>query len=240
MKEISIGSSKEQVYERSDYPADKIRAILGQETIAVLGYGVQGRGQSLNMRDNGLKIVGGRGETHIVPTQATDNPAAIGPVDFVMFCVKLWDVESAGAAIKPLVGPNTAVIPFQNGIDAHERLAPILGPDHVMGGVAQISATIAEPGASRAARPIKSTAREPLPVSIADTPSANNASAFLGSRCKMPRSTRSAAACWPDDSSDHACPTASDRGNSSMPGMLGRAMRWVCRRLPRPSSEIGA
>ena len=57
MKEISIGSSKEQVYERSDYPADKIRAILGQETIAVLGYGVQGRGQSLNMRDNGLKVI---------------------------------------------------------------------------------------------------------------------------------------------------------------------------------------
>ena len=57
MKEISIGSSTEQVYERSDYPADKIRSILGKETIAVLGYGVQGRGQSLNMRDNGLNVI---------------------------------------------------------------------------------------------------------------------------------------------------------------------------------------
>jgi 2-dehydropantoate 2-reductase len=58
-------------------------------------------------------------------------------------------VESAGAAIKPLVGPTTAVIPLQNGIDASERLIPILGAQAVMGGVAQISATIAKPGLIR-------------------------------------------------------------------------------------------
>jgi 2-dehydropantoate 2-reductase len=101
------------------------------------------------MRANGLRIEGGRGETVVSPAQATDDPATIGPVDFVMFCVKLWDVESAGEAIKPLIGPNTAVLPFQNGVDAHERLLPILGAEHVMGGVAQISATIAEPGVIR-------------------------------------------------------------------------------------------
>ena len=48
-------------------------------------------------------------------------------MDIVLFCVKLWDVESAGAAIRPMVGPDTAVIPLQNGIDAADRLAPILG-----------------------------------------------------------------------------------------------------------------
>jgi 2-dehydropantoate 2-reductase len=101
------------------------------------------------MRASGLRIEGGRGETLINPVQATDDPASIGPVDFVLFCVKLWDVESAGAAIRPLVGPQTAVLPFQNGIDAHERLIPILGAQAVMGGVAQISATIAEPGVIR-------------------------------------------------------------------------------------------
>ena len=101
------------------------------------------------MRENGLKIEGGRGETHIVPTQATDDPATIGPVDFVLFCVKLWDVESAGEQIRPLIGPDTAVIPLQNGIDASERLIPILGAKAVMGGVAQISATIAAPGVVR-------------------------------------------------------------------------------------------
>jgi 2-dehydropantoate 2-reductase len=101
------------------------------------------------MRRNGLRIEGGRGETIVNPAQATDDPATIGPVDFVLFCVKLWDVESAGAAIKPLIGPTTAVIPLQNGIDSSDRLIPILGTQAVMGGVAQISATITEPGVIR-------------------------------------------------------------------------------------------
>jgi 2-dehydropantoate 2-reductase len=98
------------------------------------------------MQEHGLKVLGPRGDIHLVPTKATDDPGAIGEVDVVLFCVKLWDVESAGAAIRPLIGKTTAVIPLQNGIDASERLIPILGKDAVMGGVAQISATIAEPG----------------------------------------------------------------------------------------------
>src|SRR5499425_898844 len=101
------------------------------------------------MQEHGLKVLGPRGDIHLQPTKATDRPASIGPVDLVLFCVKLWDVESAGAAIRPLVGPNTAVIPLQNGIDASERLIPILGKEAVMGGVAQISATISEPGVIR-------------------------------------------------------------------------------------------
>ena len=79
------------------------------------------------MKSAGLKVVGPRGDIHLVPTRATDDPAEIGKVDIVLFCVKLWDVESAGERIKPLVGPGTAVIPLQNGIDAPERLIPILG-----------------------------------------------------------------------------------------------------------------
>ena len=101
------------------------------------------------MRTDGLRVFGPRGNVHVNPTQATDEPAAIGPVDVVLFCVKLWDVESAGAAIRPLVGPNTAVIPLQNGVDASERLIPILGKNAVMGGVAQISGTLSEPGVIR-------------------------------------------------------------------------------------------
>lgn len=101
------------------------------------------------MQQNGLQVLGPRGDIHLTPTQATDDPASIGPVDLVLFCVKLWDVESAGTAIKPLIGPSTGVIPLQNGIDAADRLGPILGKDAVMGGVAQISATIAEPGVIR-------------------------------------------------------------------------------------------
>ena len=101
------------------------------------------------IRANGLKIEGDRGETLITPAQATDDPAQIGVVDYVIFCVKLWDVESAGAAIKPIVGPQTAVIPQQNGVDAHERLIPILGREAVMGGTAWVTGSIIAPGVIR-------------------------------------------------------------------------------------------
>jgi 2-dehydropantoate 2-reductase len=101
------------------------------------------------MKSQGLKVQSERGDTHLVPTRATENPAEIGKVDIVLFCVKLWDVESAGQHIRPLIGSDTAVIPLQNGIDAAERLIPILGSGAVMGGVAQISASITEPGVIR-------------------------------------------------------------------------------------------
>src|SRR6201998_4774760 len=83
------------------------------------------------MRERGLQVLGPRGDIPLKPTRATDDPAAIGPVDVVLFCVKLWDVESAGAAIRPVVGANTAVIPLQNGIDASDRLGPIPGAGEV-------------------------------------------------------------------------------------------------------------
>ncbi len=98
------------------------------------------------MRENGLRIEGDRGVTQIKPAQATDNIAGIGVVDYVLFCVKLWDVESAGAQLRPIVGSATAVIPLQNGVDAAERLAAILGPEPVMGGTAYVTGTIVAPG----------------------------------------------------------------------------------------------
>src|ERR1700709_1871188 len=98
------------------------------------------------MKDKGLQVRSDRGDIHLVPTRATDNPAEIGEVDIVLFCVKLWDVESAGQSIRPLIGADTAVIPLQNGVDAAERLIPILGPGAGMGGAGQISASIVAPG----------------------------------------------------------------------------------------------
>jgi 2-dehydropantoate 2-reductase len=94
------------------------------------------------IRENGLRIEGDRGETHIRPAQATDDIGSIGTVDYVLLCVKLWDVETAGEQIRPIVGPQTAVVPLQNGIDAADRLIPILGPEPVMGGSAFVTGTI--------------------------------------------------------------------------------------------------
>lgn len=101
------------------------------------------------MRDSGLRIEGDRGETIVRPVQTTDDPATIGAVDLVLFCVKLWDVESAGEQIRPLIGSGTAVIPLQNGVDASERLVPILGASHVLGGVAKVTGSIVAPGVIR-------------------------------------------------------------------------------------------
>jgi 2-dehydropantoate 2-reductase len=101
------------------------------------------------IRKNGLRIEGDRGETHIHPAQATDDIAAIGTVDFVLCCVKLWDLEIAAEQIGAIVGPQTAVIPLQNGIDAAERMIRILGRQPVMGGMAFVTGAIISPGVIR-------------------------------------------------------------------------------------------
>ena len=101
------------------------------------------------MQQQGLRIEGDRGETIVRPAQATDDIAGIGPVDYVLLCVKLWDVESAGEQLRPIIGPQTAVVPLQNGVDAHERLIPILGRAAVMGGTAFVTGSIVSPGVVR-------------------------------------------------------------------------------------------
>src|SRR5438105_6511310 len=63
MRQIQIGKNTETVVERADYPPQRLKAILGKETVAVLGYGVQGRGQSLNLKDNGVSVIVGLRDT---------------------------------------------------------------------------------------------------------------------------------------------------------------------------------
>ena len=98
------------------------------------------------MRANGLRVESAGGDTVLPRVIATDNPSSLAPVDVVMFCVKLWDVEQSAAQIVPLVAQGGVVIPFQNGIDSHEVLARVLGAGHVLGGVAYIAASIRAPG----------------------------------------------------------------------------------------------
>jgi 2-dehydropantoate 2-reductase len=101
------------------------------------------------MRRHGLSILSAKGDVHLDPVTATDDPAEIGPVDVVIFTVKLWDTEAAARACAPLLGPGTAVISFQNGVESEAILAARLGAAQVMAGVAQIGAVIAEPGTIR-------------------------------------------------------------------------------------------
>jgi 2-dehydropantoate 2-reductase len=116
--------------------AGGIGAILGA-SLAQSGQEVTfiARGEHLTaIRANGLRVEGDRGETLVRPVTATDDPATVGPVDLVLFCVKLWDVETAGAQLCPLIKAETGVVPLQNGVDASERLIPLIGREHVLGG----------------------------------------------------------------------------------------------------------
>jgi 2-dehydropantoate 2-reductase len=101
------------------------------------------------MQTNGLRVEGDRGETLVRPATATDDIGSIGPVDYVLFCVKLWDVESAGEQLRPIIGRETAVVPLQNGVDAAQRLVPVLGREAVMGGTAFVTGAIVAPGVVR-------------------------------------------------------------------------------------------
>lgn len=95
---------------------------------------------------SGLKIESVLGDLHLKSATLADYAATVGPVDIVLFAVKLWDLEKAAVTIKPLIGPATRVITVQNGVDAVERLEPILGRGNVVAGLAQIATVIAEPG----------------------------------------------------------------------------------------------
>lgn len=98
------------------------------------------------IRRHGLKIESVHGDLHLDKPNVTDDPKTVGPVDIVMFAVKLWDTEQAAEAALPLIGPDTRLITFQNGIDSVERIAPIVGAGKTVGGVAYIASNMAAPG----------------------------------------------------------------------------------------------
>ena len=120
--------------------------------LAAAGYPVTfiARGAHLTaIQKKGLQILSSKGDVLVKPANITDDPATVGPVDYVFFCVKLYDTESAGDVIRPMIGPETAVISLQNGVDSEDRLIALLGREHVMGGSAYIATAIEAPGVIR-------------------------------------------------------------------------------------------
>jgi len=109
------------------------------------------RGAQLKaMQENGIALEGDR-PLHLPTVKATDDPASIGPVDMVIFSVKLRDTEMAAKAIKPVIGPETGLMSLQNGVQKDDMLAPIVGREHLLGGAAYIGVSIARPGVIRKA-----------------------------------------------------------------------------------------
>jgi 2-dehydropantoate 2-reductase len=100
------------------------------------------------LKAHGLKVRSVKGDFD-VQVSATTDPAEVGACDFVLFCVKAFDTDAAAARLGPLLGDDTAVVSLQNGVENEEKLARVVGEDHVLGGAAFIFAEIAEPGVIR-------------------------------------------------------------------------------------------
>jgi 2-dehydropantoate 2-reductase len=101
------------------------------------------------LRSTGLTIHSSKGDVHLPRVNATDDPAAIGNVDVVFFTVKLYDTDAAAPLLPPLIGSDTVVIPFQNGVEAVDIVTRAVGRSHTAGGTAYVAAVIAEPGVIR-------------------------------------------------------------------------------------------
>jgi 2-dehydropantoate 2-reductase len=101
------------------------------------------------MKEKGLQIYSANGDVLVKPVQATDRPREAGTADLVIIAVKLWSTEQALADAQPLVGPNTALVSFQNGVVAVDQIARAFGRERTLGGVANIAAVIEAPGVIR-------------------------------------------------------------------------------------------
>ncbi|AZO25953.1 MAG: 2-dehydropantoate 2-reductase [Mesorhizobium sp.] len=98
------------------------------------------------MRQGGLRIHSDAGNIFLPTVSASASPADIGPVDLVIFAVKLYDGEKAAAALGPLIARNTRVVTLQNGIDSIELLRRHVRDDKVIGGATYLSGFIGRPG----------------------------------------------------------------------------------------------
>jgi len=112
------------------------------------------RGKQLEaMRAKGLKVLSPLGDFHLEKPRASSDPLELGEADCVIVGVKTWQVVEAAHAMKPLLGRDTVVLPFLNGVEAPDQLAEVLGAPHVLGGLSKVFAMIESPGVIRHASP---------------------------------------------------------------------------------------
>ncbi len=105
------------------------------------------RGANLDaLRSAGLRVDSPNGDFSLAAVEATDQPSEIGAVDVVLVGVKAWQLLEAAQAMHPLIGEQTTVLPLQNGVEAADQLARVLGVEHVLGGTCKIISRLEAPG----------------------------------------------------------------------------------------------
>lgn len=116
-------------------------AFSGVDTIFIA------RGATLDaLRTRGLRVESIEGDFTLDRVNATADPSSVGVVDAILVCVKAWQIPEVATRLAPMIGPDTIVVPLENGIDAPDVLAPIVGREHVLGGLCGIVSFVAEPG----------------------------------------------------------------------------------------------
>ena len=105
------------------------------------------RGEHLQaMESRGLRVESIEGDFVVDPVRATDDPREVGTVEAILVAVKAWQVPKAAQEMRPMVGPETFVVPLENGVEAPAQLAAVLGEEHVLGGLCRIISALVEPG----------------------------------------------------------------------------------------------
>ena len=105
------------------------------------------RGEQLRaLNTYGLKVDSIAGDFVVRPAKSTDNPDDVGPVDAILLAVKAWQVPEVAPALRAMLGPDTVVIPLENGVEAPAQLIAVLGAEHVLGGLCGLISFIVRPG----------------------------------------------------------------------------------------------
>ena len=98
------------------------------------------------IRERGLQVTSPLGDMRLAAPVATDKPGDIGPVDLVLVAVKTWHIPQVAAAMGPLLGERTVVLPFLNGVEASDELAAVIGSERVLGGLSKVFSKVESPG----------------------------------------------------------------------------------------------
>lgn len=114
----------------------RVRVLARTRTLEAL------RADGLTLHSDGATITA-------VPDLVSGDPALIGPVDICLFTVKGQDTDAAAATIGPMIGPDTRILSFQNGLAGVETLAQMFGAARVLAGVTYVPATVEAPGVVR-------------------------------------------------------------------------------------------
>ena len=105
------------------------------------------RGATLDaLRTRGVRVDSINGDVNLAKVNATDDASTIGKADAILICVKAWQVRDAAESVRAAIGDDTIVVPLQNGMEAPDDIASVLGKQHAAGGLCGLVSFVVAPG----------------------------------------------------------------------------------------------